>query len=114
MKIGDNRERVHLVWKIPTEGSDVSCWHDIGIYPSGELMAVCRTKAAAEKAIEQLESAFGDSMDDAPYRFIRHSREFTEPLPQNKGRDITHYQCPDCGVWRPGEIHAPDCPVIHR
>lgn len=64
-----------LVWKIPDVG-DFECdhYHEVGIYPSGELMAICESEEDAKDLVEHLEELspserFGDSMEDAPYTF---------------------------------------------
>lgn len=74
-------DEIFLVWKIPDEDFDSSPYHDIGIYPTGELMDVLPTENEARETINLLRRGspsprFGDyqdsaknSMDEAPYRF---------------------------------------------
>lgn len=65
-----------LVWKIPDMDTptDVGDFHDIGIYPTGELMAICESEEDAMELVEHLEELspserFGEEMDEAPYQF---------------------------------------------
>lgn len=79
--------QVVLVWKVPEDTYDESVFEQSGVYPSGELMAVCGSYEAAEAHIEMLREnspseRFGDSedvtendMDDAPYQFATSNRE---------------------------------------
>lgn len=77
-----DKEQVVLVWKVPREGDidiDIGDFHEIGIYPSGELMAVCRSEDVANSVIKRLKEnspsdRFGETMSDAPYVFVKSFR----------------------------------------
>lgn len=72
---------VSLVWKVPdldydedNDDHQAPLYYEHGIHPTGELMAVCETPERAEQHINMLENRspsdrFGNTMDDAPYRF---------------------------------------------
>lgn len=70
-----SEEHVYLVYKVPSEREiDIGEFPDVGIFPAGELLAICETESAAEDQVDRLESEgpspqFGDSIDDAPYEF---------------------------------------------
>lgn len=78
-------ENVFLVWKIPAEPmGETEGWDEVGIYPSGELMAVCPTQEAGLERKAELEhgspsECFGATMEDAPYQFVVSERRFTSP-----------------------------------
>lgn len=64
------------VWKVPKkEHVPEECpYSDIGIFPSGERLAVCPSRYDADQVKEELEifgpsSRFGETMEDAPYEF---------------------------------------------
>lgn len=71
---------IFLVWKVPKERIDAQTFHEVGIYPSGELMGVFKTEDEAEELISDLEDhspsdRFGETMRDAPYQFTISVRE---------------------------------------
>ncbi len=77
------------VWKVPAtwDTDEHDPWAKRGIFPRGSRLATCRTEAEAEEIKETLEESspserFGESMDEAPYKFVIGEREFEE----DKGR----------------------------
>lgn len=87
-------EKVYCVWKIPDDeeqfDEERNPFHDCGVYPTGELMAIKPTRGRAEHLVGQLElhspsERFGrhedsreNDMDDAPYQFYISEREVRE------------------------------------
>lgn len=70
-----NSDIVHLVWKVPYQDYDDCPFAERGVYPTGQLMSIHRTRDDAEDHAENLRDAgpserFGETMDDAPYEFV--------------------------------------------
>lgn len=82
-------ENAWLVWKVPKGRIRTTEYHKSGVYPAGELMAICPTEEDADKHINYLEefspsAKFGESenprnnsMEDAPYFFTKSNRDVT-------------------------------------
>lgn len=74
-------DKVFPVWKIPcADEIDTGEFPDIGIFPTGGLMGICKTEEGAEDFIEDLEEKspseqFGETMEDAPYQFTVSHRQ---------------------------------------
>lgn len=84
-----SNDEVVTVWKIPKDAEiDIGEFHDVGIYPTGELMAICDDESAATEFVEYLEAhspsdRHGETMEDAPYMFVFGFQDvrstYTEP-----------------------------------
>ena len=75
-------DEVVLVWKLPKEKlQDVGDFHKRGIYPSGELMAICENEDDANELVEKLQNSSSGRFDNnnLPYKFAVSNKDIYNP-----------------------------------